>query len=106
MKKSVFLYFKIKTMVDITTIKESLPFSEIKRLYPDEWVLIGNPVLNDPDILEAVVHKIMSGIVLYHSKNKTEIGHNAKSVKHGYHTFACVYTGEIPRNRRFWLSNW
>lgn len=83
-----------------------LSFTDIKQLYPDEWVLIGNPELRNPEINEAIVHKIVSGVVLLHSKDKREIGYKAKDVKHGFERFACVFTGEPPRNRRFWLSNW
>jgi hypothetical protein len=81
-------------------------FADIKRLYPDEWVLIGNPDLDDTPVLKAVVHKVRGGVVLLHSKDKREIGYKAKDAKKGYDTFVCVYTGELPHNRRFWLSNW
>jgi hypothetical protein len=86
--------------------KESLSFADIKRLYPDEWVLIGNPDLDDTPVMKAVVHKLRSGIVLYHGKTKMEVALHAKEVKTGYDHFVCVYTGEIPHNRRYWLSNW
>ena len=83
-----------------------LSFEMIKKCYPDEWVLLGNPELKDPELNEAIVHKVVSGVVLYHSKDKREIGYRAKDVKQGFEHFVCVYTGEIPRQRRFWLSNW
>ena len=81
-----------------------LSFDDMKRLFPDEWVLIGNPKLRNPEINEAIVHKIISGVVLLHSKDKREIGYKAKDVKQGYERFACVFTGEPPCNRRFGLS--
>ena len=81
-------------------------FDEIKKLYPDEWVLLGDPELKDPELNEAIVHKVVSGTVLFHSKDKREIGYRAKDVKKGFAHFVCVYTGEMPRQRRFWLSNW
>ena len=83
-----------------------LSFDVIKKRYPNEWVLLGNPELKDPELNEAIVHKVVSGVVLYHSKDKREIGYRAKEVKQGFEHFVCVYTGEIPRQRRFWLSNW
>ncbi len=83
-----------------------LSFEMIKKCYPDEWVLLGNPELKDPELNEAIVHKVVSGVVLYHSKDKREIGYRAKDVKQDFEHFVCVYTGEIPRQRRFWLSNW
>lgn len=93
-------------METITLGNKVLSFDAIKQLYPDEWVLIGNPELRNPEINEAIVHKIVSGVVLLHSKDKREIGYKAKEVKYGFDRFACVFTGEPPRNRRFWLSNW
>lgn len=83
-----------------------LSFDAIKNLYPNEWVLLGNPELKNPDLNEAIVHKVVSGVVLYHSKDKREIGYRAKDVKQDFAHYVCVYTGEIPRQRRFWLSNW
>ena len=38
--------------------------SEIKNLYPDEWVLIGNPNMDESKL------DVISGIPLYHSKDK------------------------------------
>ena len=94
------------TVEEKTATKKVLPFAEIKKLYPDEWVLIGNPILDETPVLKAVVHKVRGGVVLLHSKDKREIGYKAQAVKQGFETFVCVFTGELPRNRRFWLSNW
>ena len=80
-----------------------LPFDKIKQLYPDEWVLIGNPVLKDPQVLGSVVSKLVEGVVLYHSKDKREIAYKAKELRQSVSTTACVYTGTIPKNRKFWL---
>ncbi len=83
-----------------------LSFDDIKKLYPDEWVLIGNPILDETPILKAVVKKVKGGVVLIHDKSKMAVALHAKEVKIGYDTFVCVYTGEMPHNRRYWLSNW
>ena len=71
--------------------------SEIKTLYPDEWVLLGNPVMDDSKI------DVLSGIPLFHSKDKKEIANNFSELKKGYETTACIYTGELSNNRKFWL---
>ncbi len=39
---------------------------DIKNLYPNEWVLIGNPTMDDSKI------ELLSGIPLFHSKDKKE----------------------------------
>ena len=93
-------------MENIAIKKEVLSFNEIKQLYPNEWVLIGNPDLDDTPVLKAVVQKVRGGTVLFHSKTKMDVALHSKEAKLGYDHFVCVYTGEIPRNRRYWLSNW
>jgi hypothetical protein len=79
-----------------------LSFELIRKLYPDQWVLIGNPLLDDPNTLGSIVSKLVSGIVLLASTDKREIGHKAKYVRQDYKSVTCVYTGEIPQNRK-WL---
>ena len=81
---------------------EVLTIAEIKAQYPDQWVLVGNPELTDPSILGSIVSKLVSGVVLLASKDKREIGYRAKDVKSGYDSITCIYTGEIPKNRK-WL---
>ena len=40
---------------------------DIKRSYPDEWILLGDPEMNER---EMAIH---SGVVLYHSPDKREV---------------------------------
>lgn len=82
--------------------KQVLTFDEIKKRYPDQWVLIGNPVLND-NFVGSIVSKLQAGIVLLWSKDRKELGLKANAARQGYDEIACVYTGEIPKNRKFWL---
>ena len=81
---------------------EVLTIAEIKAQYPDQWVLVGNPILKDLDVLEAIINKLVSGTVLFASKDKREIAYKAKDLRQGYEGITCVYTGELPQNRR-WL---
>lgn len=81
---------------------EVLTIAEIKARYPNQWVLVGNPELTDPSILGSIISKLIRGVVLLSSKDKREIGYKAKNVKEGYDSITCVYTGEIPKNRK-WL---
>ena len=37
-----------------------ISFDELKKIYPDEWILLGNPEMKNTSVL--------GGIVLYHSK--------------------------------------
>ncbi len=82
---------------------EILTLDQIKFQYPNEWILVGNPDLGDPYKTGSVLSKLVSGLVLYHSKDKREIAYKAKELTADVERFACIYTGEIPKNRRFWL---
>ena len=84
-------------------MNEPLTIDQIRSTYPEQWVLIGNPNLGDSDLVGSVVSKLQSGVVLYHSKDKREIAYKAKELTQGVEHFTCIFTGETPKNRRFWL---
>lgn len=71
-------------------MNELLKIDEIKKLYPDEWVLLGNP--------EIAETKVLSGIVLYHSKDKKEVCYLGREKTAGYNTVTIAYSGE-PKKR-------
>ena len=83
--------------------QQVLSIAEIKAQYPDQWVLVGNPELNEPEINASIISKLLSGIVLYANKDKRAIGFKAKEVSKGIAETVCIYTGEIPKNRLFLL---
>lgn len=82
---------------------KTLTIDEIKALYPDQWVLVGNPQMRADNFAGPLIHKIINGIVLYHSKDKREIGYKAVEIAKTVEETACIYTGTIPKNRKFWL---
>jgi hypothetical protein len=82
---------------------ETLTIDQIRAAYPNEWVLVGNPDLGSDNVVGSVVSKLVSGIVLYHSKDKREIGYKTAQLTENMARFTCIYTGDIPQNRRFWL---
>ena len=76
--------------------------AEIKKQYPDQWVLIGNPILDDEETLGAIVDKLVQGVVLLASTDRREIGYKGQEARKNYESVACIYTGKIPQNRK-WL---
>ena len=91
--------------VDISGVPskvETLTMQQIRAKYPNEWILVGNPDLGDPYMCGPIAKRLITGIVLYHSKDKRALGINAKFVREGYRV-TIVFTGEIPKNRRIWL---
>lgn len=61
--------------------------SEIKADFSDEWVLIGNPELSGA--------KVISGFVIFHSKNKKEIAENNLDWRAKYKSAITIFTGEL-----------
>lgn len=79
-----------------------LTITEIKQSYPSQWVLVGNPELNN-DFVGSVISKLLSGVVLLGSKDRREIAYKAKELRKNFKSVACVYTGDIPKNRKYLL---
>ncbi len=82
---------------------ETLTVEQIKLQYPDEWVLVGNPEMRKDNFVGAVIQKMINGVVIYHSKDKREIAYKIEELREGFKKVACVFTGEFPKNRKFWL---
>ena len=80
-----------------------LSLEQIKTMYPDQWILIGNPVLSEPEINASILSQFIKGIVLFASKDKRELGYKAAELRKDVETTACIYTGEIHRNRLYLL---
>ena len=69
-----------------------LTIDEIKAQYPDQWVLVGNPVIKDT--------KLLNGIVLFHSKDKKEVCYLGKNLTEGYDKITLTFTGAAKSIRR------
>ena len=100
------MQYKELDVVDSTGVPnkvETLTMQQIKNQYPDEWVLVGNPDLSNPHMTGSIKKRLITGVVLYHSKDKRALGYNAKFVTSDYLTITIIFTGEVPKNRKFWL---
>jgi hypothetical protein len=69
--------------------------TEIKALYPDEWVLLGNPFMDDSDI------DVLSGIPLFHSKDKKEVCYIGRDKTSNFDKITLIYTGSFKPSRKF-----
>ena len=74
-----------------------LSIEEAKLLYPDEWLLLGNPVTDENEL------NILGGYILYHSKDKKEVCYLGKDKTEGYDKIRLTFTGEIKKMRRLGL---
>jgi hypothetical protein len=66
---------------------------EIKVLFPDEWVLIGDPKMDESEL------HVLSGIPILHSKDKKEVCYLGKRKVDEYQTITLIYTGAINAAR-------
>lgn len=71
---------------------ETLNMEQIEKQFPNEWVLIGNPVMQDT--------KILKGEVLFHSKDKKEVCYLGKNFTNEYNKITLTFTGNLKSVRR------
>ena len=75
---------------------EMLSFEEMKKLYPEEWMVVGNPVFDGL--------RLLNGIVILHGKDKRELAYQGRELIKNYQRFCFWYAGEFPKNRKFLLD--
>ena len=69
-----------------------VPIDELKKIYPDEWILLGNPEIKNTNVL--------GGIVLYHSKDKKEVCYIGRDKTANYDTVTIAYAGNLKQHRK------
>ncbi len=73
---------------------QALDIKDIKTLFPDEWVLVGNPVMDDSKI------DVLSGIPIYHSKDKKEVCYIGREKTTAFEKISLVFTGTFKPTRK------
>lgn len=73
---------------------QALNISEIKQLFPGEWVLLGNPVMDDSKI------DVVSGIPIFHSKDKKEVCYIGRDKTSAFNKVTLIFTGNIKPKRK------
>ena len=69
-----------------------IAFEDVKKLYPDEWVLLGDPEMKNTSVL--------GGIVLYHSKDKKEVCYIGRDKTDNYSTVTIAFAGDLNQHRK------
>ncbi len=67
---------------------ETLSIDEIESRYPDEWILIGEPQMNN-------ALAVLRGTVLWHSPNRDEVYQKAIELRPKHIAFH--YSGTVPQ---------
>ena len=86
----------METLEHKSTVVADAPRSidDIKRSYPDEWILVGSPETDEYD------QDILSGVVLYHSADKREVCYLGKPLVNKYDDVALFFNRVTPRPKR------
>ena len=71
-----------------------ITIADIKALYPNEWVLLGNPVMDNNKI------DVLSGIPLFHSKDKREVCYIGRDKTSKFDKITLIYTGSLKPTRK------
>jgi hypothetical protein len=75
-------------------MSEVLTIAQIEERYPDEWVLVEDPITNK-------ALEVQGGKVLFHSADRDEMYRKAIELRPKHSAF--LYTGRIPDDMEFAL---
>ena len=75
-------------------MKTELNIDDIKTLYPNEWVLLGNPIMDESKI------DVVSGVPVYHSKDKKEVCYIGRDKTSEFDKITLIYTGTFRPTRK------
>jgi len=75
-------------------MQQLISLNDIKSLYPEEWVLIGNPIMDESKI------EVLSGIPLFHSKDKKEVCYIGRDKTSNFEKITLIYTGTFKPTRK------
>jgi hypothetical protein len=65
---------------------------ELKKNYPDEWVLLGNPTFQNTTVL--------GGVLLFHSKDKKEVCYIGRDKIANFQSVTITFAGDLRQNRK------
>ncbi len=67
-------------------------FNQLKQLYPNEWILLGDPEMQNTTVL--------GGIVLYHSKDKKEVCYIGRNKIEAFSKVTIAFAGDLKQARK------
>jgi len=74
--------------------RKTFNIDEIKRSYPDEWILLGNPDIDEKN------QAFLSGVLLFHSPDKREVCYLGRTLTSEYEKIALFFNRVTPRKYR------
>jgi len=96
MQQVVAYQWKIKIADNMEAMQfEMLSWEEIKSHYPDEWVVLGDPIFEGTLVLQ--------GAVLSHHPDKRVASIEGGERRKGFKSFTLIFTGQDQPIRRIGL---
>jgi len=86
--------YSVQSTSSVMALPERRSIEDIKRSYPDEWILLGNPERDEQK------QALVSGVVLYHSRDKRELAYRDKPLLKEYKRRALFFNRVTPRPKR------
>jgi hypothetical protein len=74
---------------------EKLSFDNIKKMYPNEWIYLGDPEITD--------NEIVSAVLIAHHSDKKELAIQNSGKGKNFSSAVIRYTGEIVKRGK-WLK--
>ena len=62
---------------------------DLKQIYPDEWLLLGNPKLENTSV--------MGGVLLFHSQDKKEVCYIGRDKTTDFATVTITFAGDLKK---------
>jgi len=72
---------------------------EIINNFPSQWVLIGNPKIDDGQQSKSVINSLMEGIPLISGLNKKEVAAQTPKYRAEYKSISCIFTGKLEHKK-------
>lgn len=69
-----------------------IAFKDIKKLYLEEWILLGN--------LEIINTLFLGGFVLLHNKDKKEVCYISRDKTKNFQTVTIAFAGDFKQHRK------
>jgi hypothetical protein len=69
-----------------------IALDELKKLYPEEWVLLGNPEMENTSVI--------GGTLLFHSKDKKEVCYIGRDKTADYPSVTIAFAGDLKQHRK------
>ena len=68
--------------------------SVLKDMYPNEWILLGNPIMDETQM------DVLEGVLLFHGKDKKEVCYMGRDKTENFDKITLIYTGTFKPARK------